>query len=127
MLLDANCQGVQRAPHTSICGDLQVSYAPTPISFNWGDAIADEEEALVNFPLNDELGGKWYTWKASASKPLLVLDPEQSGQITTARQLFGSWTFGGKNTKSANMSSSVTAKPVAWTCLLYTSPSPRDS
>jgi hypothetical protein len=44
--------------------------------------------------------GSWFVWRASSKTPLLVYDPEGTGEVTSATQLFGNWTFGGKRTAS---------------------------
>jgi len=48
----------------------------------------------TQFPLDPEQEDAWYVWKASDKAPLLVYDPEHEGNITSAYQLFGDWTFG---------------------------------
>jgi hypothetical protein len=70
------------------------NYVTTPISLLWGDGV---DIALISarskFPLNPELSGKWFEWKASGYTPLVVWDPEGTGVITEAHQLFGNFTW----------------------------------
>jgi len=87
--------------------------ASSPISLLWdGSSELATTSSLVHFPLDMSASDTWYAWYASDSSPLLVYDPSHSGSITTAQQLFGNWTFGGK--RSALQSSSgggTLAKP----------------
>ena len=79
-------------------GDRQQELV-APVSLIWDEDVALETEAaLVQFPLNPHESGKWYQWKASAAAPLVVYDPQHRGAITSGAQLFGHWTFGGKQT-----------------------------
>ena len=41
-----------------------------------------------------------YEWKGSEKAPLLVYDPQHTGKVTSATQLFGDWTFGGRQVAS---------------------------
>jgi len=51
---------------------------------------------IAQFPLFSDPQKSWVVWKASKEMPLLVLDPEHRGIISSAEQLFGSRSFGGK-------------------------------
>ncbi len=95
---------------TSFC-DTQAGQATTtevlfvaePISLVWDEEAAKKEEArYVLFPLDLRSQRKLYQWRASANRPLLVFDPGHIGQITSAAQLFGNWTFGGKKIARAD-------------------------
>ncbi|HEY9885828.1 MAG TPA: hypothetical protein V6C96_01070 [Vampirovibrionales bacterium] len=69
------------------------SCAPSPISFQWSKF--DKLKAqYAKFPLDPTSADKWFEWYASESWPLLVYDPEKKGNITSAAQLFGNFTFG---------------------------------
>lgn len=82
----------------------------SPISLLLGkESKLDEEVVFAKFPLNPAAKDQWYEWRASDNAPLLVFDPEHTGKITTASQLFGNWTFGGQ--KVASLSSGQTATP----------------
>jgi hypothetical protein len=74
----------------------------SPISLIIGPG--DENDGRViftQFPLNPSRQGAWYQWRASSRAPLVVYDPSHRGEITSAHQLFGEWTFGGKRVASS--------------------------
>lgn len=97
---DANGSCVSGAPQSQsmLCGGFDVSYIKSsPISLMWEPGTSvDSAVSVVRFPLNPSAPEQWVGWKASAKTPLLVYDPKHTGVITSARQLFGNWTFGGK-------------------------------
>ncbi len=102
-VMDNNCQGVALPPGARTCGKVDVYAYVSPISLLLDSNFdIDSETSVVNFPLNMGKADKWYTWKASKKAPLLVYDPRHQGQITSATQLFGEWTFGGKKSASLN-------------------------
>ena len=100
--LDSSCNVVPPSPEMEICGGFTTNYqASSPISLIWDESVdLESETTAVQFPLDSALVGKWYQWKASGATPLLVYDPKHQGRITTAAQLFGHWTFGGKQVAS---------------------------
>jgi hypothetical protein len=55
---------------------------------------------IVSFPLEPGKAGVRWEWRGSSDAPVLVYDPEHKGIITSAHQLFGPWTFGGKRVAS---------------------------
>ena len=69
----------------------------TPISLIFSTASSPlKTSTLVSFPLEpNQPNARWH-WYGSSDAPVLVYDPEHSGKITSAHQLFGAWTFGGK-------------------------------
>ena len=69
--------------------------SPISLIFGVGDEV-DGRVFLTQFPLNPGKSGMWYQWRASSRTPLLVYDPAHRGEISSAHQLFGEWTFGGK-------------------------------
>jgi hypothetical protein len=69
--------------------------SPISLIIGPGDEV-DGRVILTQFPLNPAKSGMWYQWRASARAPLLVYDPGHKGEIASAHQLFGEWTFGGK-------------------------------
>ena len=96
------------------CGSAaNISYYYSPISLIWEDGLDIEETvSFTSFPLNPKKSGKWYEWKASEKAPLLVYDPEHSGEITSAFQVFGEWAFGGKSVASLrNKAASLEPRP----------------
>jgi hypothetical protein len=82
---------------TSECtGALTMSISPVSLLWDGARWPADHELGFSRFPLDPARRDAWYTWEASESAPLLVYDPEHKGEIVSAHQLFGAWTFGGK-------------------------------
>lgn len=81
-----------------LCGSVTVVYKLSPISLIWtDDAKIEDSYTSVRFPLNPnakDSKDKVYEWRASEKAPLLVYDPEGTGEITSGKQLFGSATFG---------------------------------
>jgi hypothetical protein len=73
-----------------------------------GSSLLGEETSLVQFPLDPNAPSNWVEWKASAKAPLLVYDPQHTGVITRADQLFGHWTFGGQPVAGLGLHSDVT-------------------
>jgi hypothetical protein len=77
----------------------------SPISLVWSEDYKNEASAVVNFKLNPHSQSSKWMWRASESLPLLVHDPENNRDITSASQLFGNWTHGGKQVNP----------PIKWT------------
>ena len=101
---DGWCSAVspEEAQNMVSCGYEELKYVEaTPISLLWDPALTLEnfglEVRLVSFALDlRDPNASQYEWKASGQAPLLVYDPEHKGVVTSATQLFGSWSFGGK-------------------------------
>ncbi|MCB0319966.1 MAG: hypothetical protein KDD60_03510 [Bdellovibrionales bacterium] len=86
------------------CKALEV-WSYCPVSLLWEEGVdVNSDATITNFPLDPTSPGKSFLWKASAKTPLLVFDPQHKGEITSAFQLFGEWTFGGKRDSLANIS-----------------------
>ncbi len=89
-------------PALQRCGSADLNYSEiTPISLLWSPKLNldnfDSEIHLVKFALDlRDTSDSFYEWKASGEAPLLVYDPEHTGEVKSASQLFGSWSFGGK-------------------------------
>ena len=98
--VDSNCNKVP-APARS-CGEFRVVSEISPISLVWNEKTARTAAILSSFPLEPSIAGSYYIWRASADLPLLVYDPEHKGRISSPAQLFGTWTFGGKQAASLN-------------------------
>ncbi len=109
--LDRDCKPVKRQKGQEVCGSLRVRWINSPISLLFGEEKGLESVALVNFPLNPYRKGLWYTWRASADAPLLVYDPQHTGEITDGAQLFGTYTFGGQHTAALHSTSVQGAGP----------------
>ena len=95
---DSSCRIVQPNPALEICGTITTNYQLScPVSLVWdGKVDLEAQTSAVQFPLDPRQSGYWYEWKASEQAPLLVYDPEHTGKINSASQLFGQWTFGGQ-------------------------------
>ena len=88
-----------------VCGTLDIRFASSPISLVWDKAGAENQlHSIVTFPVNNQPGLSWQVWKGSKAMPLLVYDPAHKGNITSASQLFGNWTFGGKQVAALDSS-----------------------
>ena len=80
----------------NLTGSFKVnSEVGTPISLVWSETTEEVPSTLVNFKLNPFSDKQSWLWRGSEALPLIVHDPEHKGNITSASQLFGSWTFGG--------------------------------
>lgn len=66
----------------------------SPISLEVGSKKVEEIISASDFALDPNQKGKWFSWRASPDTPLLVIDTAGKGQITSASQLFGTFTFG---------------------------------
>ncbi len=106
-LLDDQCNSyVGYDRFVDACNAGIFTWSNSPISLLWEKNYDIEGEVrLSQFPLEPSNHAIWNLWKASAKAPLLVYDPEHAGQITSARQLFGNWTFGGRRLASLLSSS----------------------
>lgn len=91
--LGANCEPVVLDENAQLCGTVKIGYIISPISLNFG---GEETWSVVRFKLSPTQRDPWVVWKASAERPLLVYDPNHTGEITDGRQLFGTWSFGGR-------------------------------
>ena len=90
---DENCNRVNVSSTKNYCVSTLNALFESPISLIWEDTINLKFKPST-FPLDPRAAGKWNVWKASAKTPLLVYDPEKTGEITSAEQLFGNHTFG---------------------------------
>ena len=67
----------------------------SPVSLLWSSDVKIREVASRSkFPLNPKDAGKWFVWRGSGLTPLVVWDPDKSGMILGAAQLFGTHTWG---------------------------------
>lgn len=97
--LQSDCRPVERWKQKLIqtCDVPITAYFNTytsPVSLLWGeDTKIKDIFSRSKFPLNPKEAGKWFVWKASGKTPLVVWDPEGTGIILSAKQLFGNHTF----------------------------------
>lgn len=99
MYFNASCTPVAPAatPKELVCDAGTIFYWHSPISLLWdGRQQLSGEATVVTFPLDPSRESRYFVWKASEKTPLLVYDPEHSGKITSATQLFGHWAMGGR-------------------------------
>ncbi len=94
--MNDKCEYIADPPEgTEICGISGVSWSP--ISLIWNDSEDWQSNmTVVSFSLSPNEKGAYALWKASSKAPLLVYDPEGKGAVTSAKQLFGNFAFGGK-------------------------------
>lgn len=100
--LDANCRPIpawQRDLITEAgCNtvkEINFNELSSPVSLVWApEVMLKEIHSRTRFPLNPSESGHWFTWKGSGLTPLVVWDPEGSGSISKASQLFGNHTWG---------------------------------
>jgi len=110
LFLDSECKLVDKntVDPNNLCGNIDYhTEIATPVSLVWNEDYADKPATMVNFKLNPHSKDDVWMWRASESLPLLVYDPTHSGSITSASQLFGSWTFGGNGLAALFDSKSV--------------------
>lgn len=122
--VDKDCKTVQvSSSEESVCNATvaaKISYiASSPISLVWEGSERDvlKKASLVRFPLDLSNSDRWYAWYGSKEAPLLVYDPSHKGEITSAQQLFGNWTFGGQRSALAISSealSDASVEPKPW-------------
>lgn len=101
-ILYADCRPIEPWKETLIqqtgCNKIQqvnFNELTTPVSLLWSPETGIQEiSSRSKFPLNPSEAGKWFEWKASGLSPLVVWDPEKSGKISEAKQLFGNHTWG---------------------------------
>jgi hypothetical protein len=111
LYIDQNCKVIPVStvtPDKMSCGSISY-YAEmaTPISLVWAGDYSLLPSTMVSFKLNPHSKQDTWLWRGSASLPVLVFDAEHTGSITSAEQLFGSWTFGGKQPASDNQHTAI--------------------
>ena len=101
MLMDENCNYVPWDNDKQLCGFAGVSWSP--ISLIWDDSAPLEQGMTVaKFSLAADRPNAFSLWKASDKAPLLVFDPYKTGKVSSSRQLFGNYAFGGVTKKVAS-------------------------
>ena len=94
--MDQDCKYTQMEADKKICGFAGVSWSPISLIFDNSTNLT-EGMTVVQFSVDPRQPGASSIWKGSAGAPLLVYDPERTGKVTSARQLFGNFTFGGRS------------------------------
>lgn len=76
--------------------DAVLRYTWTPLSLEWNGERVLDNLSFTQFPVDPTEKNKWFSWRGSEASPLLVFDPKHTKTITSAEQLFGSFSFGKK-------------------------------
>ncbi len=109
---EKECLSMDVVDPSLICGDLDVNWIVSPISIIWdSDAEVDQVASIIKFKLDPSRKNSWVIWRASEKTPLIVHDPDHKGVITSGSQLFGDWTFGGKEVRQGNGEKSIKKQP----------------
>lgn len=108
--MDESCRYAPPKAGVTVCGFAGVSWSPISLLVK-PEVALEKDSTVVQFPLDPTLPASFSLWKASESAPLLVYDPDGTGAVTSARQLFGNYTFGGKTTNIADAKSSTLRSP----------------
>lgn len=115
---DAACNLVRKSVVDAVCRIEPPTYfkfsfiKSSPISLMWSpDADIENAATVSTFPLNPEKPNAFYAWRASDDTPLLVYDPSHKGEIKSAEQLFGNWTFGGQRSASLANTGETLGRP----------------
>ncbi len=102
--VDQNCRLVEKSllANQKNCGSLDITYfVSTPISLIFNPAADPMSHyTLSTFPLEPSLSKRYWEWRGSSDAPILVYDPQHTGEIRSAHQVFGQWAFGGKRVAS---------------------------
>ena len=109
---DSQCRLVTQLTFQQMCGGnptgrIDIEWLRgTPISLIFNLAANPLlHYTVVRFPLDPGNPDRYWEWRGSNDAPLLVYDPQHVGAITSAQQLFGNWTFGGKRMAALNAGS----------------------
>jgi hypothetical protein len=115
IVVDQDCNMVEQSKIQETCGSKGITSKnytswgkSTPLSLVLDDSYdINAHVSIVSFPVNPTAGKSYWIWKGSEQSPLLVYDPEHTGKIRTAAQLFGNYTFGGKRLASNDISADL--------------------
>lgn len=117
--MDANTCEIISVPSGMECARFALNYLKgCPVSLVWEDGAENSvTPQVVQFSLGNN-PSDWTIWKGSEKTPLLVYDPQRTGKVASASQLFGEWTFGGKKTAALHSndihSDAITDSPKPW-------------
>jgi hypothetical protein len=93
--MDSECRYRENITGAKLCGFAGVAVSPLSLVFDEGSAL-DADMTVVDFSIDLNKPGSFSLWKGSDKAPLLVYDPDRSGNVATAARLFGNYTFGGR-------------------------------
>jgi hypothetical protein len=108
--MDANCRYTTLIANQPICGMGGISFSPISLILGEKDSFERNSSTVVPFSLSPNKEKRYSLWRGSAEAPLLVVDPAHSGVITSPEQLFGNYTFGGKESISGHTPVSLATK-----------------
>ena len=114
--MDENCEYVAPNPNVQLCGYAGIALTGSPISLILEEDHSIESDVrVVDFQLDLSGTKRFSLWKASEKAPLLVFDPKRTGEVKSAEQLFGNWTFGGKTSNPYQpVALNAASKPEPW-------------
>jgi hypothetical protein len=101
--MDSRCQYREAIGDAKLCGFAGVSASPISLIFDESTSL-ESDMTVVDFPLDPYRQGSHSLWKGSDKAPLLVYDPEKSGNVASATKLFGNYTFGGRTAELSRVS-----------------------
>ncbi len=95
VFMDSACRFREKTADTRLCGFAGVATSPLSLILDESSSL-ESDMTVVDFALDLNKPGSFSLWKGSDKAPLLVYDPERSGNVATAARLFGNYTFGGR-------------------------------
>ena len=110
--MDENCKYTRISDEKKVCGFAGVSWSPISLVFDENTNL-NEGVQVVPFSVDARQPSAFSVWKASAQAPLLVYDPQRTGKVNSARQLFGNYSFGGRSSTPSIDESAPLGEP--WT------------
>lgn len=93
--MDSDCRFRQSVTDAKLCGFAGVATSPISLVFDESSSL-EADMTVVDFAIDLNRPGSFSLWKGSDKAPLLVYDPERSGNVATAARLFGNYSFGGR-------------------------------
>lgn len=111
--MNSQCKYVPFDSSTRLCGFAGVSSSPISLIFDESAAL-ESDMTVVDFALDHNRPGSFSLWKASDKAPLLVYDPERSGNVASATKLFGNFTFGGRIAELSHVKLDARAERPTW-------------
>lgn len=112
--MDANCRYIPEgdSQSTRVCGAGLMSWSPIALLLD-PEADISKGMTVAKFSVDARQPEAFTLWKASEKAPLLVYDPDKTGTVTSARQLFGNFAFGGKTSRPTDFKSQGLRDPWA--------------
>lgn len=111
--MDSQCKYVTFDSSTRLCGFAGVSMSPISLIFDESSSL-ESDMTVVDLALDPNRPGSYSLWKGSDKAPLLVYDPERSGNVANATKLFGNYTFGGRTAELSRIKLGSRAERPTW-------------